>query len=61
MEGLQGLPPQLVERRGAHLATADASFIAPRCLELLEQEGCISRVLWSKRTEERGFNKIACS
>lgn len=50
---LQGLLPQLVERGAAHLATADTSFMAPRCLKLLKQEGCISRVLQSKHTRKK--------
>lgn len=46
MEPLQGLLSQLVERRGANVATAGAGFVARGSLELLKQEGRISRVLW---------------
>lgn len=34
-----------MERRGAHVAAADAGFVARGSLELLEQEGRISWVL----------------
>lgn len=46
MEPLPGLLPQLLERRGANVAAADAAFVARGSLELLKQEGRISWVLW---------------
>lgn len=58
VQRLQGLLPQLVERGGAHLATAAASLMAPGRLELLEQEGCISRVLQGKDTETEGCKRL---
>lgn len=51
---LQGLLPQLVEGSRTHLA---ASIMAPRHLELVEDEGCVARVLQRKHTEGvGGFN-----
>lgn len=56
MERLQGLLPQLVQRRRANLATADTRLVAPRCLELFKEKSCISRVLHREHTHTRGFN-----
>lgn len=55
MERLQGLLPQLTERCSANLATS--RFVIPRCLKLLEQEGCISGVL-QKTKQVKCFSSL---
>lgn len=57
----QGLLPQLVERRGAHLATAATSLVARWCLELLEEEGCISWILQGEETRQEALSPTAQS
>ena len=52
MDRLQSFLFQLVEGRGAHLATADSCVMAPRGLELLEKKRSIARILRSRQGRE---------